>query len=243
MNAPDRNIKVGDTHYEIMMKGILRIVKEMPKHWRKMTEGEQDVAIAQFDQEVKEALRNAVIDIAADGRASILVELEQVVFKDGIKAAVKLGRNAESRHQLADAVGSAVVLVLADARPYTKGERPKGEPAQKDLTLGMAVSDAIGDAAKRAEEAAKKKKEDEYEAEKKKKSEDGAAAEARAARDEAGALNDLVEAGFNITAAELTTWTLEMIVDARACAAAFMAAEDGEEINLPPILQGRQKKE
>lgn len=201
--------------YETFMKETLRAVKEMPKPWKQLTESQQDAVLAQFDYGAKQCLRQAVEIIAADERPNIKVELEQVTFKDGIKATVKMGKTGESRHQLADAVGSTVILVIADPGPFIKGEKPKPEPQQADLNLGGKIADAMTDAEKKEAE------------------------ELKAARDEDGCFTALAEAGFDITAEEIAGWTIEQITEARACAAALADMEDGEEIQLPPHLIGR----
>jgi hypothetical protein len=225
MNAPagpgpqdDKDVvtKTTDTVYESLMKSIIRVIKEMPKTWKQLKEGEQDMVIAKLDYDVKEATRNAVLLIAADGRPNIVVELEQVVFKDGVKATVKMGKAGEARHELADAVGGSVILVIADAQPYTKGKRPEAEPEQQGLNL-----DGLQ---KQADEHTRQLEEEE-----------------QAKRDEAGCHIALADAGFDITAEEIAGWTLEQITEARACADALQNQEDGEEITLPPHLIGRLK--
>lgn len=226
MNAPagpgpndekDVVTKTTDTCYEALMKSIIRAMKEMPKPWKQLKEGEQDGVIAKLDYDVKEALRSAVMLIAADGRPNIVVQLEQVVFKDSIKATVTLSKAGESRHQLADAVGGSVILVIADAQPYTKGKRPEPEPEQQGLNLD-GLQKAADEHTRQAEE------------------------EEKAKRDEAGCHIALADAGFDVTAEEIGGWTLEQITEARACAAALMNQEDGEEITLPQHLIGRLKK-
>lgn len=201
--------------YETFMKEALRAVKEMPKVWKQLNERDQDALLAQFDYGAKQCLRQAVEIIAADERPNIMVQLEQVTFKDGIKATVKMGKAGESRHQLADAVGQHVILVIADPGVFIKGEKPKSEPAQKDLKLERKIDEGMTDAAKKEAE------------------------ELKAARDEDGCFKALVAAGFNVTADEIEKWTLEQITEARACAAALAEQQDGEEIPLPAHLVGR----
>lgn len=221
MNAPEPRPNAEhqtQTVYESLMRSVLRVIKEMPKEWKRMKEVEQDGVLARLDYEVKDAVRKAVELIAADGRPNIVVELEQVTFKDGVKATVKMTRGGESRHELADAVGGNVILVIADAQPYTKGERPAAEPEQQDLNLGKNVEHAMTDAEKKAAE------------------------EEKEARDEPGCLASLHEIGFEVTAEEIAGWTIEQIVEARAFAAAYKNMQDGEQLPVPELLKGKKRQ-
>ena len=129
--------------YEFLFARIIDVLKSAQKNWRSMNKDEQDEVIAQLDDHVRDAIAQAVTLIAADSRPNVVMQLQQVTFKDGVKATLVMAGGADARHQLADAVGGAVVLVLVDEAPYMQGERPQGEPAQADLELAAAMENAL----------------------------------------------------------------------------------------------------
>lgn len=217
---------VTGTHYENMMRKLLVVVKGMPKTWKQLTEVQQDNVLAEFDQYVKESLRNAVRDMAGADFPAIQATLDQVVIKDGFKAVLKMGQSIPHRHELADAEGTTVTLILADASEYVKGERPKAEPMQQDLGLGAAIDGSMTDAerAQKEEDERLAKEHEEI---------------VRKERDEDGAIAQLKEVGFDIQPEEIAKWSIEEISEARACAVALKNQKDGEEVVLPPILTGR----
>lgn len=132
MEAPGQNEggsetidRVTGTHYENLMRKLLVVVRGMPKTWKQLTEVQQDNVLIEFDNYVKEALRNAVRDMAGADFPAIPATLDQVVIKDGFKAVLKMGQAIPHRHELADAEGTTVILILADASEYIKGVRPR----------------------------------------------------------------------------------------------------------------------
>lgn len=221
--------RVTGTHYENLMKKLLVVVRGMPKTWKQLTEVQQDNVLAEFDAYAKEALRNSVRDMAGADFPCIQATLDQVVVKDGIKAVLKMGQSSPHRHELVDSEGSTVLLILADASEYTKGERPKAEPAQADLGLGTAVDESMTDAERQQKIDDTKLAEEHAEVIKKQ-------------RDEAGAIAQLAEVGFDILPEEIANWSLEEITEARVCAVAMKNQKDGDEVTVPPILAGRFRK-
>ena len=58
----------------------------------------------------------------------------QVAVKDNIKVVIEFSKQDEQRHELVDAQGHMVALVLADAQPFT-GERAPAEPTPDQGSL------------------------------------------------------------------------------------------------------------
>ena len=79
------------------------------------------------------AVTLAVNIIAGHGRRTIRAVVEQVTFKDGIKAVLSASKFDENRHQLADAAGTAVLIVVADPNEFT------GEKAEVEITPDQAT--------------------------------------------------------------------------------------------------------
>jgi hypothetical protein len=99
-----------------------------------MSESEQRDQIERCRNAAHNLVANAVKIIASEGRKAIVGNLLQVTRKDTIKAVCEFAKTDEMRHELFDAQGSIVLLVVADAEPF-KGERAPAEaiPDQSDL--------------------------------------------------------------------------------------------------------------
>lgn len=111
---------------------MLRRIKALSKPWNRMSEAEQRAVISGVEFDVRGAVRRVLEVFAADGRTTIAATLEQVVFKDGIKAVLTASAFDPNRHDLADATGKKVLVVVADVDAYD-GER---EPAEPDPDQG-----------------------------------------------------------------------------------------------------------
>jgi len=102
--------------------------------WFKRSESEQRDFVYQVEAEVSEIVKTAVEIIAAAGQPAIHATLDQVTIKDGIRATVSILKHDPLRHVLADAQGSAIMIIVADAEQFA-GERAEVEitPDQGDL--------------------------------------------------------------------------------------------------------------
>lgn len=119
-----------------LMHSMLDEVKAIPDVWQKLPQYKQDQVLARIEGRSRTILGRVVEIIAADARPSIPANVESVTVKDGIKAVLAVSRSSPQRHDLVDAQGSAVMIVIADAEPYTGGEKPKSERDQGTLPLG-----------------------------------------------------------------------------------------------------------
>jgi hypothetical protein len=116
-----------------MENAVLNEVRNMPDTWPKMSELTQKAFIHRLDQRMQEIVSKAIVILAADARPALKGTLLNISVKDGYKAAVQVSRTDPSRHLLADAIGSTVLVVIADAAPYSEGPLPKADPDQPKL--------------------------------------------------------------------------------------------------------------
>lgn len=108
--------------------------------WHERSEAEQRDTVHQVETAVRHAVTRAVEIIAAGGLRTIKATIEQVTVKDGIKATLTMSKFDENRHNLIDATGSTVLLVVADPEDFT-GERAEVEikPDNPGLPLHVEV--------------------------------------------------------------------------------------------------------
>lgn len=84
--------------------------------------------------------------VTENGRTVVAGDLEQITIKDGVKAVVKFSAAAPNLHELYDASGKAVLVVVANPDEHTGGmDDVRGESDQRGLDLGKEYTDGDGD--------------------------------------------------------------------------------------------------
>lgn len=119
-----------------MLQAMLDELKAAPDCWQKMSQRQQDEVIHRLDTRVASIITTALRLIIRGENPAASAVVESVTFKDGVKVALKLSKLADARHELADAEGRAVVVVIADPQDYFgRMNEIKGEADQKSLDL------------------------------------------------------------------------------------------------------------
>lgn len=115
---------------------LLDRLKTMQKPWEQMTENEQSDVIHAATEASLNLVKRVVVLVASEGRKAIVGNLLQVTRKDTIKAVVEFAKTDQLRHELFDAQGTAVLLVVADTSAFIgeKGEA-KANPDQAALDI------------------------------------------------------------------------------------------------------------
>lgn len=113
---------------------LLDRLKGMPKPWTVMSEAEQRDMIFGCERVATHLVTQAVRLIAANGHPSIQAELDSCTVKDGIKAVLNLSKHDPMRHELTDAVGKTVMVVVADIEPFM-GQSKEAKPDPDQTTL------------------------------------------------------------------------------------------------------------
>lgn len=108
--------------------------EQSKRPWHERSEADQRDTVHQVEAAVRNAVRQAVEIIAAGGLKTIKATIEQVTVKDGIKATLTMSKFDEHRHNLIDATGATVLVVVADPSDFS-GEREPVEikPDQPEL--------------------------------------------------------------------------------------------------------------
>jgi acyl-CoA reductase-like NAD-dependent aldehyde dehydrogenase len=123
-----------DTMTGDLMACLIDEFKSAPDVWQKMPEHQQQDLIYRVQQRVQENIRQAVEIIASDNRPTIVATVESVTVKDGIKAVVTLPKSDAQRHELFDAAGMAVLLIVGGAAGYYGGtDQVRPDPDQPAL--------------------------------------------------------------------------------------------------------------
>lgn len=117
-----------------VMAAAMRQLRALDKPFLRLPEAKQKQVIADVRSDVEVVIERAVEIIATDDRTRFSASVEQVTFKDGVKAVLTMP-NTQASHELADTAGGRVFVVIEDPTRYTLGGTnvPKAEPDQKPL--------------------------------------------------------------------------------------------------------------
>ena len=112
-------------------------IKNVPKSWQELSEVDQGMVIDRLQSRVKTAASQAINIIASNNRPTVLANIESITFKAGIKAVLQVMPQAAHRHELADAEGCQVMIVIPHSEQITEnGEgMPEADSDQPELGL------------------------------------------------------------------------------------------------------------
>jgi hypothetical protein len=116
-----------------LIKACTKHLKTLSKPWIELKENEQARVLGAVGHDCREAVRDAIDIIASNARLTFTAAVEQVVFKDGVKAVLTLTKGPHA-HSLADAEGSYVTIVIEDrSKLLDEGDSMEPDPDQKPL--------------------------------------------------------------------------------------------------------------
>lgn len=116
---------------------VLDEMKAMPKSWQEIGEEEQDFILERLDMRVSRIIKTAVNILASQNRPVVRANVESITFKGGIKAVLQVPAHAPNRHDLSDAEGQEVMIVITGAEHVIdNGEgMPEADKDQPELCL------------------------------------------------------------------------------------------------------------
>lgn len=118
-----------------LLESLIGVVQSIKRPWNEMTQSEQDDAIGKMRFAVKVATTQAVRLIGSNGATHVVGTLDQITIKDGVKAVVQIGKNAENLPELFEAQGGEV-LIVCSRQDYLDGiNEVQGEPDQGSFEM------------------------------------------------------------------------------------------------------------
>lgn len=120
-----------------LLESLIGVVQSIKRPWTEMTQAEQDDAIDTMRHAVRIATGAAVRLIASNGATHVVGTLDQITIKDGVKAVVQIGKNAENLPDFFEAQGGEVMIVCGGGgQDYLKDiDKVKGEPDQGSFEM------------------------------------------------------------------------------------------------------------
>ena len=135
--TPDFRQMTAESIGRDLLQALVMELKLLPKPWPELSKDKQDDIIDRLRNRVETNVKMAVHMLAAEGRVTIACELDQITIKDGVKAVVKFGSSTPNLHELYEASGKAVLVVIANPAQHTGGmDEIKGEADQRAMDLG-----------------------------------------------------------------------------------------------------------
>lgn len=129
-----------------LLSALVLELKMLPDTWVKLSQKKQDDILDRLRNRVDASVKMAAHLIAANGRTVVQGDLDKITIKDGAQAVIKIGKSVTALHDLAEAQGKAVLLVLNGDDNYTAGmDEVRGESDQRGLDLGKEYTDGDGD--------------------------------------------------------------------------------------------------
>lgn len=146
MNAPqDIRQMTADSIGKDLLQALVTELRLLPKPWDQLPQNKQDDILDRLRARVDTNIKMAVHLLAAQGRTTVVADLDQITRKDGIKAVFKINSNTAGRHELFDSEGKACLIIVADATDHTAGmDDVRGEADQRAMDLGHEYHDNDG---------------------------------------------------------------------------------------------------
>ncbi|RQU41349.1 cell division protein FtsK [Burkholderia cenocepacia] len=128
-----------------LLSALVTEIKLLPDMWVKLSEKKQNGVIDRLKARVEHNVKMATHLNASNGRIVVQGDLDQITIKDGVKAVVKFGGSQPNLHELYEASGKTVLVVVANPSEHTGGmDEIRGESDQRGFDLGREYTDQDG---------------------------------------------------------------------------------------------------
>jgi uncharacterized protein YaaW (UPF0174 family) len=128
-----------------LLKALLLELKMQSPRFQTMDEEKQQEVIDRLRGQVAEEIKNVVAAVSARSFASVNAKIVSVTFKEGVKVQLEIADKSEGAHAVADSVGGAVMLVLANLEEFTGGMAESVKPTAKQRDAFKDDGDARAD--------------------------------------------------------------------------------------------------
>lgn len=117
-----------------LLEALVEQLKVAPETWAKMTQIQQDQTIDRLRERVLNVVENALSMLFSGHYPSCTAQLVSLTVKDEIRASLTVAKSMQNLHELADAVGRSVLVVVASPEDFTaRMEEIRARASQGDL--------------------------------------------------------------------------------------------------------------
>jgi hypothetical protein len=100
------------------LAALLTELRSMPGHWATLNAEKQQEIIGKLKEKIQAGIETAVRIMLTSEFPAVQADVDHVSFKGGIVAGLKIPKDAPYRHQLADAQGMKVLVVISDPQRW-----------------------------------------------------------------------------------------------------------------------------
>lgn len=115
-----------------LLEGILEQVRQFPG-WESLNNHQQNVHIDRMDKRVRLLVARALDIVFKGDYPACRAVLGTVMFGKNIKAKIEIEKTAASRHELADAAGQPIVVVMADPEQFFERMKDVQRADQREM--------------------------------------------------------------------------------------------------------------
>jgi len=117
-----------------LLKAMVDVIRTAQKPWHAISQAEQEQLIDRLRDETDDMVRKAINTLLTGEFPAVGGKVHQVVFSGGIKCTLIIDALAKYRHELADAEGTNVLVVVADPAEYLQSmDQVKADADQPDM--------------------------------------------------------------------------------------------------------------
>jgi hypothetical protein len=102
-----------------LLVALVDELRAAPDVWQKCSEAQQEAVLERLTARITHEAGRAIITLQSADLPSVKGTLESVTIKDGAKLTIKVGLLSPSLHDVIDATGATVIVVLADPEQFT----------------------------------------------------------------------------------------------------------------------------
>lgn len=132
--AQDAMSIAADSMGHDFVAALLQELRSMPDHWARLSEEKQQRIIEGLKEKVRTGIDKAMQILTRTEFAAVQAELKAISWQQGITATLTVPRDALHRHQLCDAQGQKVMVVMASPhRWFGRMDELKAKGDQAEL--------------------------------------------------------------------------------------------------------------
>jgi hypothetical protein len=126
-----------------LLQALIQELRLLPKPWPALPAAEQEEIIERLRNRVSSEVLGTIAAIMERGQVALQADLTSIAFRDGLKVTLSAAKDAAGRHDLVDALGRPVTLLLGVADLLAGMGNVKADPDQPGLDLSAAADEAI----------------------------------------------------------------------------------------------------
>lgn len=117
-----------------LLKAMVDVIRTAQKPWHAISQAEQELLIGRLRDDTDDMVRKAINTLLTGEFPAVGGKVHQVVFSSGIKCTLQIDAHAKYRHDLSDAEGTNVLVVIADPAEYLQSmDQVKADADQPDM--------------------------------------------------------------------------------------------------------------